>query len=42
MANKVKYRLTNPEQVRTIVEEYGKSSLKQSADNLADIFLAIK
>ena len=42
MANKVKYRLTNPEEVRTLVEEYGKSSLKQSADNLADIFLAIK
>ena len=42
MANKIKYRLTNPEQVQTIVEEYGKSSLKQSADNLADIFLAIK
>ena len=42
MANKIKYRLTNPEQVQIIVEEYGKSSLKQSADNLADIFLAIK
>ena len=42
MANKIKYRLTNPEQVHDIVEEYGKSSLKQSADNLADIFLAIK
>ena len=42
MANKIKYKLTNPKQVQTIVEEYGKSSLKQSADNLADIFLAIK
>ena len=42
MANKIKYRLTDPKQVQTIVEEYGKSSLKQSADNLADVFLSIK
>ena len=42
MINKVKYRLTNPQEVRTVVEEYGKTSLAQSADNLADIFLAIK
>ena len=42
LANKIKYRLTNPEQVQTIVQEYGKSSLKQSADNLADIFLSLK
>ena len=38
----VKYRLVDPEKVRTLVEEYGKSSLKKSADNLADIFLALK
>ena len=42
MANKIKYRLTNPEQIQTIVEEYGRSSLKESADNLADIFLSLK
>ena len=42
MANKIKYRLTNQEQVQTIVEEYGHSSLKESADNLADIFLSLK
>ena len=42
MANKIKYRLSNPPLIRNLVEEYGKSSLKQSADNLADIFLAIK
>ena len=40
--NKIKYRLTEPEKVRTLVSEYGKSSLQQSADNLADVFLAIK
>ena len=41
-AAKVKYRLIDPNGVRTLIEEYGQSSLKQSADNLADIFLAIK
>ena len=39
---KIKYRLVNPEQVRVLVKEYGKSSLKSSADNLADIFLSLK
>ena len=38
----IKYRLVEPEKVRTLVEEYGKSSLRQSADNLADIFLSLK
>ena len=38
----IKYRLVEPEKVRTLVEEYGKSSLKQSVDNLADIFLSLK
>ena len=42
MANKIKYRLSNPPLIRNLVEEYGKSSLKQSADNLADVFLSIK
>ena len=38
----IKYRLVDPEKVRALVEEYGKSSLRQSADNLADIFLSLK
>ena len=38
----IKYRLVDPEKVRTLVEEYGKSSLRQSVDNLADIFLSLK
>ena len=40
-ASKIKYRLTDPDRVRLLVEEYGKSSLKRSADNLADIFLSL-
>ena len=39
---KIKYRLVNPEKVRTLVLEYGKSTLSESADNLADIFLSLK
>ena len=38
---KIKYRLTNPEKVRSLVLEYGKSSLSKSSDNLADIFLSL-
>ena len=38
----IKYRLVDPEKVRTLVEEYGKSTLRQSADNLADIFLSLQ
>ena len=41
-AAKIKYRLVEPQKILTLVEEYGKSSLKKSADNLADIFLALK
>jgi len=41
-ATRIKYRLVDPEKVRMLVEEYGKSTLKQSADNLADVFLALK
>ena len=41
-AAKIKYRLVDPEIVHTLVEEYGKSSLKKSVDNLADIFLSLK
>ena len=39
---RIKYRLVDPEKVRMLVEEYGKSALKQSADNLADVFLSLK
>ena len=38
----IKYRLTNPDTVHLLVQEYGKSSLKRSVDNLADIFLSLK
>ena len=41
LSSKVKYRLTDPVTVRLLVEEYGKSSLKRSADNLADIFMSL-
>ena len=34
----IKYRLVNQPMIRLLVGEYGKSSLKSSADNLADIF----
>ena len=40
--SKIKYRLVKPELVRTLVDEYGSSSLKRSADNLADIFLSLQ
>ena len=41
-ASKITYKIVNPKLVRTLVEEYGKTSLQQSTDNLADIFLSIK
>ena len=41
-ANKIKYRLADPEKVKAIVADYGKTSLQKCADNLADVFLAIK
>jgi len=40
--NRIKYRLTDPEKVRLLVEEYGKTPLNKSADNLADIFLSLR
>ena len=40
--NKIKYRLVDEDKVRSLVAEYGKSSLQESADNLADVFLSIK
>jgi len=39
--SKIKYRLTDSDKVRLLIEEYGKSSLRKSADNLADIFLSL-
>jgi len=39
---KIKYRLSDPKKVRTLVLEYGKSSLMKSADNLADVFLSLR
>ena len=39
---KIKYRLSDPKKVRTLVLEYGKTSLTKSADNLADVFLSLK
>ena len=38
---KIKYRLTDPDRIRLLVKEYGKSSLKRSVDNLSDIFLSL-
>ena len=40
--SRIRYRLTDPEKITSLVEEYGKSSLQHSADNLADIFLSLK
>ena len=39
--SKIKYRLTDSDKIRLLIQEYGKSSLKRSADNLADIFLSL-
>ena len=41
-AAKIKYRIVDPVVIRALIEEYGKSSLHKSADNLADVFLSIK
>ena len=40
-AAQIKYKLVDPQKIRALVEEYGKSSLKRSSDNLADIFLSL-
>ena len=40
--SRIRYRLTDPEKITSLVEEYGKSSLQHSVDNLADIFLSLK
>jgi len=41
-ANKIKYRLVEPERVKLLVDEYGQTSLKKCADNLSDVFLSLK
>ena len=40
--NKIKYRLIDPQHTSFIIKEYGKNSLRKSADNLSDIFLALR
>ena len=40
--SKIKYRLVNSEHTKLIVDEYGKNSLRKTADNLSDIFLALR
>ena len=39
--SKIKYRLIDPQMIRALVQEYGKSSLRKSSDNLADVFLSL-
>ena len=41
-SHKIKYRLVNSEHTKLIVDEYGKNSLRKTADNLSDIFLALR
>ena len=41
-ANKIKYRLVEPERIKLLVDEYGQTSLKKCADNLSDVFLSLK
>jgi predicted transcriptional regulator len=40
--NKIKYRLTNSEHTKLVINEYGKNSLRKSVDNLSDVFLALR
>ena len=40
--SKIKYRLVDSEHTKLIVDEYGKNSLRKTADNLSDIFLALR
>ena len=41
-ANKIKYRLVEPERIKLLVDEYGQTSLKKCVDNLSDVFLSLK
>ena len=38
----IKYRLTQPKKMKILVNEYGKTPLRKSADNLSDVFLSLK
>ena len=40
--NKIKYRLVDTQHANLIVQEYGKNSLRKTADNLSDIFLSLR
>ena len=40
--SKIKYRLVDSEHVKLMIHEYGKNSLRKTADNLSDIFLALR
>ena len=40
--SKVKYRLVDSEHTKLMIHEYGKNSLRKTADNLSDIFLALR
>ena len=40
--SKIKYRLVDSEHTKLMIDEYGKNSLRQTADNLSDIFLALR
>ena len=40
--SKIKYRLVDSEHTKLMIDEYGKNSLRKTADNLSDIFLALR
>ena len=40
--SKIKYRLVDSEHTKLMIHEYGKNSLRKTADNLADIFLSLR
>ena len=40
--SKVKYRLTDIEHTRLLINEYGINTLRKTIDNLSDIFLALR
>ena len=39
---KIKYRLTDVEHTKLMINEYGKNSLRKSIDNLSDVFLSLR
>ena len=40
--SKIKYRLVDSEHTKLMIDEYGKNSLRKTADNLADIFMSLR